>query len=466
MSDVLEQFINPDNSVEEPTPPASSSPTFTGVPLFPLPSAQSVDLAPNVKLQPPLSRRGHGPGLVIVIPSPIAPSDEGKDGGSAEQEEQEKMRKLLDPPPLQKWAEEGYAVLQLEVRGVGEEKEGDWGFEKVASEGVKRLLKTRECSSDRVGLIVYEPSLLDQVLLALLSFPNFRCLVTYSSSWEEPSVPTLQLLCTSDPKASGTPAPPPSSSVDGTATPVVFPVTIVTYPVSTPYFFLPDHREAYNGPAAAAAHSKTLEFLKRAEHLDGPQFELEKLWEEHTYYEFTERSVEKKMATTVSDCYVNHVPTCAGGTGRDGLTIFYRDHFIFQNPKETVFTRVSLTKGVDRVVEEFVCSMPHNQTIDWLLPGIPPTGKELHFTIVAIVAFRGDRICHEHIHWDQATVLSQLDLLPSHVPCGSPTELGTSSLVRLPVAGAETAKKALDQKAVESNEMLREGWKGVVDGVE
>lgn len=44
------------------------------------------------------------------------------------------------------------------------------------------------------------------------------------------------------------------------------------------------------------AHSKTLEFLKREEHLGGPRFELEKLWEEHTYYEFERRSVERTMA--------------------------------------------------------------------------------------------------------------------------------------------------------------------------
>ena len=43
--------------------------------------------------------------------------------------------------------------------------------------------------------------------------------------------------------------------------------------------------------------------------MDGPYFDLETIWEEHTYYEFADRSVEHTMATMVQEPYVNHVPT-------------------------------------------------------------------------------------------------------------------------------------------------------------
>jgi carboxymethylenebutenolidase len=65
----------------------------------------------------------------------------------------------------------------------------------------------------------------------------------------------------------------------------------------------------------------------------------------------------------------------------------------------------------------------------WMLPGVPPTGKPVKVALVAIVGFEGDRLAHEHIYWDQASVLVQLGLLD---PSG------------LPVCGAESADKTLD----------------------
>jgi carboxymethylenebutenolidase len=74
-------------------------------------------------------------------------------------------------------------------------------------------------------------------------------------------------------------------------------------------------------------------------------------------------------------------------------------------------------------------SFTHDVEIDWMLPGVPPTGKYVEVPTVAIVNFRGDKLCHEHIYWDQASVLVQIGLLN---PGG------------LPVAGVETAKKLAD----------------------
>jgi carboxymethylenebutenolidase len=71
--------------------------------LVQLPSSPLITLgAPNTTLQPPLSRRGHGPGILMFLPpSSVVPpmSAPGK--------------KSLDPAPQMKWAEEGFAVTAI-----------------------------------------------------------------------------------------------------------------------------------------------------------------------------------------------------------------------------------------------------------------------------------------------------------------------------------------------------------------
>jgi hypothetical protein len=100
--------------------------------------------------------------------------------------------------------------------------------------------------------------------------------------------------------------------------------------------------------------------------MGGPYFDLEAIWDEHTRYEFADRSVEETMATMVDEPYVNHVPTLTGGIGREKLTRFYRDHFIFSNPDDAALELVSRTVGIDRVVDEFLFNCTHDRVIDWL----------------------------------------------------------------------------------------------------
>lgn len=68
----------------------------------PLPSAPLRRLAPNIVLQPPLTRRGSGPGVVLFLPEPFKLNP--RTGP-----------KPLDPEPVQKWAEEGFAVAAVTV---------------------------------------------------------------------------------------------------------------------------------------------------------------------------------------------------------------------------------------------------------------------------------------------------------------------------------------------------------------
>lgn len=124
--------------------------------------------------------------------------------------------------------------------------------------------------------------------------------------------------------------------------------------------------------------------------------------------------------------------------------------------------------GTDRVIDEFVFSLTHDKEVPWLLPGIPPTGKKLEIPFTSVVAMRGDRLCHEHISWDQATALKQLDLLPEYVPFrhaidGVQPKEGKRFEVRLPVAGAETGRKLVDEGSEESNLLMGRGWREVDD---
>jgi carboxymethylenebutenolidase len=171
----------------------------------------------------------------------------------------------------------------------------------------------------------------------------------------------------------------------------------------------------------------------------GPHYDLEALWEAHTRYEFETRDVDATMATMVGDPYVNHVPVMTGGVGQRDLARFYANHFIPKCPADIAMIPVSRTIGADRVVDEMVVSFTHDREIDWMLPGIAATGRRVEVPLVAIVGFRGNKLYHEHIYWDQASVLVQIGLLD---PSG------------LPVAGAETAHKLLDE-TLPSNALMK-----------
>ncbi len=166
------------------------------------------------------------------------------------------------------------------------------------------------------------------------------------------------------------------------------------------------------------------------------------LWDEHVRTEFETRDVDATMATMVDQPYVNHIPTMTGGVGHDHLKRFYKYHFIGGNPPDTAMQLISRTVGETSLVDEMLFSFTHTSEIDWMLPGIAPTGRKVEIPLVAVVQFRGDKLVHEHIYWDQASVLVQVGLLD---PAG------------LPVAGAETAHKAVDPK-LPSNTLMK-NWK-------
>jgi carboxymethylenebutenolidase len=142
--------------------------------------------------------------------------------------------------------------------------------------------------------------------------------------------------------------------------------------------------------------------------------------------------LDMTMATMTDDPHLNHVPSLAGGVGRESVRAFYRDHLVGKFfPPDVKITNVSRTVGCDQLVEELVISFSHTTPIDWLLPAVQPTGKFVEMAVVVIVGFKDGKISHEHIYWDQAGVLVQIGLLDRS---------------RLPVTGAESARKVLNPR--------------------
>lgn len=206
--------------------------------------------------------------------------------------------------------------------------------------------------------------------------------------------------------------------------------------------------EEYERVAASLAWTRTLGTLRAAFNIT---VDLERVWEEHVELEFATKDAAATMRTMVAEPYVNHIPTLTGGIGQKDLFLFYRDYFIPSNPPSTAMKLVSRTIGVDRVVDEMVFSFEHTQPVPWMLPDVPPTGKKVSVALVAIVCIRGGKLYHEHIYWDQASVLVQLGLLD---PKLVPQAMRDQGMERLPVVGAESARKVLDESSEPSNELL------------
>lgn len=140
---------------------------------------------------------------------------------------------------------------------------------------------------------------------------------------------------------------------------------------------------------------------------------------------------------------------------RQDLFIFYRDYFIPSHPPSLQLKLVSRTVGVDRLVDEMILSFKHTQEVPHILPGVPATGKDVRIAAVSVVTFRGGMLVHEHMYWDQASVLVQVGLLDPQLV---PHSMRQKGMQRMPVVGAEQADKLLDEESQPSNELIS-GWK-------
>jgi carboxymethylenebutenolidase len=161
------------------------------------------------------------------------------------------------------------------------------------------------------------------------------------------------------------------------------------------------------------------------------------LFDGHIAREFVDLDVDATMETMVAEPYVYCVPVMTGGSGGEGVRRFYGEHFINQIPKDAKVTPISRTIGKDQVVDELIVSFTHNTQWDYLLPGIPPTGKKVELPHVVVMKFENGKVAHEHVWWDQASLLVQVGLLDPQ---------------KLPVVGVEQARRLLRAAGENSDE--------------
>jgi carboxymethylenebutenolidase len=162
------------------------------------------------------------------------------------------------------------------------------------------------------------------------------------------------------------------------------------------------------------------------------------VFDAHVRAEFVERDVDATMATMTEAPYVTHVPVMTGGCGRDEVRRFYSSYFIGRWPADTQLKPISRTVGQGRVIDEFILSFTHDVEMPAILPGIEPTGRKVELPHVVVMGIEKGKITHEHIYWDQGSLLAQVGLLDP---------------AKLPLAGAEQARKLLNPK-LPSNELI------------
>src|SRR5919197_3746643 len=169
------------------------------------------------------------------------------------------------------------------------------------------------------------------------------------------------------------------------------------------------------------------------------QYSLGAVFDKHIKCEFEDHDVDATMKTMVREPYVHHVPMMTGGIGYDMVYDFYKNHFIGKMPNDTKVERISRTVGKDRVVDELILKFTHDREIKFMIPGIAPTGKYVELPHVVVMKFKGNKIAHEHIYWDQASLLAQIGVLDAD---------------KLPVAGIQQSKRLQALAAKAPNEII------------
>lgn len=164
-------------------------------------------------------------------------------------------------------------------------------------------------------------------------------------------------------------------------------------------------------------------------HADPSATDLGSVFDAHIKHEFIDRDVEATMRTMVEEPFLLHVPTLTGGAGRREVRQFYEQYFVGKWPADTTVSRMSRTVGEEQVVDELLLRFTHDVPLAFMLPGVQPTDKPVELPVVVVMKFENGKIAHEHIYWDQASLLVQVGLLDPRT---------------LPVVGNEQARTLLD----------------------
>ena len=134
-------------------------------------------------------------------------------------------------------------------------------------------------------------------------------------------------------------------------------------------------------------------------------------WQQHTHAEFVLKDADAALATMTEKPYAFLISSGTAGVGRAAVLEFYSNHFIPNLPADLELTSLSQTFGDNRIAEEMVVRFTHSIDMDWLLPGLRPTHRRAEFVLAAIIEFEAGKVAHEHLYWDQTTLLSQMGVL-------------------------------------------------------
>lgn len=206
--------------------------------------------------------------------------------------------------------------------------------------------------------------------------------------------------------------------------------------------------EEYNRVSAELAWSRSLAAAKKV-FGNGNELEAEQVVETNSYSKFfsSDPSSATNVYTTHKPAHLTNVPTLTGAHGTAALSSFYAAHF--HHPPSLALTLLSRTLTPNRVVDELHLRFKHTHPAPWILPGVAPTGKKVEVLVVSIVALSAGKLAHEHVYWDQASVLVQVGLLdPDVVPAGF------DGCKRLPVVGKEAARRMLKREKGQANNKL------------
>ena len=134
-------------------------------------------------------------------------------------------------------------------------------------------------------------------------------------------------------------------------------------------------------------------------------------WQQHIHAEFALKDADAALATMTENPHVILTGAGTGGEGWAGVHAFYANEFLPNIPPDFEFSYVSQTFSDDRMVYELIVRFTHTLPMDWMLPGVRPTGRTVEFPLVIVIQIQEGKVASEHFYWDQANVLSQLGVL-------------------------------------------------------
>lgn len=153
-------------------------------------------------------------------------------------------------------------------------------------------------NADHVNITGYSPALWNLVASELASHSQIVGAVIFADAAGSESEPIKSAMIPQIHHLAGSVDAPLARSKS---------LTVYKYPAVSSHLFATPFQPEFSYNSESISHTRSLTFFKNL--LRGPYFDLEAIWDEHTYYEFENRSVERTMATMVQEPYVNHIPT-------------------------------------------------------------------------------------------------------------------------------------------------------------